>query len=513
MPVGRVDRRPWASCRKAVRRLTTVVLAATAVASLVVVPPATAQVAEGGFSDVTGGFHKAGIDALAELGLLSGTECAPGRFCPSDPMKRWTMAVWLVRTLDNAEPPAVSASRFADVDSGAWWAPHVERLAALRVTQGCKTGPLSFCPDETVNRGQMATFLWRAFDLEFAAPAGFTDIAGNFHEATIDALAGAGITVGCNTEPLRYCPGAPVTRAQMATLLARALGLIETPLPATAFATISAGLAHTCALRFSGIVRCWGDDSNGQTTVPQGTYSAVSAGSRHSCGVRTDGSVACWGDDSNGQTTVPQGTYSAVSAGSWHSCGQRSDGSIACWGANALAQGGYSGQSDAPEGTFVSVSAGLQHSCGVRTDRTVVCWGQSPFGQSEAPEGTFTTVSAGRLHSCGVRTDRTVACWGSNEWRGDYAGQAQPPSGTFSTVSAGWGHTCGLRTDRAITCWGNNYDRGGNYSGQAEAPQGTFRAVSTHAYHSCGVRTDGTIACWGANGSGQGDPPALRSLP
>ena len=330
----------------------TVVLATTAVASLVVVPPATAQVAENGFSDVTSGTHKANIDALAELGLLSGTECAPGQFCPGDPMKRWTMAVWLVRALDNVEPPAVSTSRFADVDSGAWWAPHVERLAALRVTKGCKTAPLRFCPDETVNRGQMASFLWRAFDLEFAAPAGFTDTAGNVHEATIDALAGAGITVGCKTEPLRYCPAAPVTRAQMATLLARALGLIEEPLPATAFATVSAGLAHTCALRISGIVRCWGDDSNGQTTVPQGTYSAVSAGRRHSCGVSTDGTVACWGDGQWGQTDEPVGTFTTVSAGAWHSCGVRTDSSIACWGADASAQRGFSGQADAPEGAF-----------------------------------------------------------------------------------------------------------------------------------------------------------------
>ena len=146
MPVRRVERRPWASCREAVKRLMTVVLATTAVASLVAVPPATAQVAEGGFSDVTGGTHKASIDALAEWGLISGTECAPGRFCPGDPMKRWTVAVWLVRALDNVEPPAVSASRFADVDSGAWWAPHVERLAALRVTKGCKTEPAALLP-------------------------------------------------------------------------------------------------------------------------------------------------------------------------------------------------------------------------------------------------------------------------------------------------------------------------------------------------------------------------------
>ena len=73
----------------------------------------------------------------------------------------------------------------------------------------------------------MATFLTRAFDLAAAEPAGFTDTEGSTHAASIDALAAAGVTVGCTTEPFRYCPSRPVTRAQMATLLARALGLLS----------------------------------------------------------------------------------------------------------------------------------------------------------------------------------------------------------------------------------------------------------------------------------------------
>ena len=44
----------------------------------------------------------------------------------------------------------------------------------------------------------------------------------------IEALFGAQITVGCSSEPLRFCPDLPVTRAQMATFLTRALTL---PIP------------------------------------------------------------------------------------------------------------------------------------------------------------------------------------------------------------------------------------------------------------------------------------------
>ena len=76
-----------------------------------------------------------------------------------------------------------------------------------------------------------ATFLVRAFDLAAAEPAGFADTAGNTHETNIDALAAARVTAGCKTDPLRYCPDRSVTRSQMATFLARALGLVEVPTP------------------------------------------------------------------------------------------------------------------------------------------------------------------------------------------------------------------------------------------------------------------------------------------
>ena len=183
------------------------------------------------FADVTGGVHKPAIDALAERSVFDGTECAEDMFCPGDEMNRWTMAVWLVRVLTEAEPPAVTESSFADVDPGNRWLAHIELLAELEVTKGCLVDPLRFCPDRSVTRAEMATFLARALDLPTADPAGFNDTGGNFHAADIDALAAARITAGCQTDPLRYCPDQPVTRAEMATFVARALGLVERPAP------------------------------------------------------------------------------------------------------------------------------------------------------------------------------------------------------------------------------------------------------------------------------------------
>ena len=173
--------------------------------------------------DDDGGVHEPSINRLAAAGVLEGTECGERRICPDDPLLRRVMAVWMVRVLGEAPAASGAQTRFADVPAGAWWASYVERLAQLEVTAGCDTDPLRYCPERSVTRGQMATFLVRALDLDAASPAGFTDTAGNTHAENIDALAAAGITAGCATDPLRYCPETPVNRAQMATFLSRAL--------------------------------------------------------------------------------------------------------------------------------------------------------------------------------------------------------------------------------------------------------------------------------------------------
>ena len=169
------------------------------------------------------GVHQTAVEALDAAGILQGTGCAADRLCPREPLPRWAMAVWLVRTLDGSDPQRSGTSRFADVEAWRWWAPHVERLADLGVTGGCRTRPARYCPHRPVTRAQMASFLQRAFRLSPAAAAGFSDTRGNTHESAIDSLAEAGITVGCSADPLRYCPTVPVTRAQMASFLHRAM--------------------------------------------------------------------------------------------------------------------------------------------------------------------------------------------------------------------------------------------------------------------------------------------------
>ncbi len=187
----------------------------------------------GGFSDVDpDGVHAPAVEGLAALGVFVGTECGDGLFCPGDPVQRWVMAVWMVRVLEPDRLPTGEGTRFADVDAPAWYAPYVERLADLGVTKGCRTEPLRFCPGGEVTRAQMASFLTRAFELEPPDTVeGFEDVGDGVHTEAIYALAASGITKGCRTEPLRFCPGAATSKAQMASFLKRAYTAFIGPCP------------------------------------------------------------------------------------------------------------------------------------------------------------------------------------------------------------------------------------------------------------------------------------------
>ena len=72
----------------------------------------------------------------------------------------------------------------------------------------------------------MAVFLDRAFDVLVSDGdlAPFIDVpAEAFFAPATDALFDAGVTLGCQSDPLAYCPLDAVSRAEMASFLARVL--------------------------------------------------------------------------------------------------------------------------------------------------------------------------------------------------------------------------------------------------------------------------------------------------
>jgi hypothetical protein len=121
----------------------------------------------------------------------------------------------------------LKAATFSDVQDTYWAWAFVERLYNAGVTGGCSTNPLQFCPDTAVTRDQMAVFLLKArHGQSYTPPAvggstGFGDVApDHWAAAWIKQLAAEGITGGCGEG--NYCPGAAVTRDQMAVFLLKA---------------------------------------------------------------------------------------------------------------------------------------------------------------------------------------------------------------------------------------------------------------------------------------------------
>jgi chitodextrinase len=94
------------------------------------------------------------------------------------------------------------------------------------ITRGCNP-PVNdlFCPDDPVTRAQMAAFVVRALGLVENRHPGFVDVpASSTFAGDVGRLATVGITRGCNP-PVNdlFCPDDPVTRGQLAAFLERAL--------------------------------------------------------------------------------------------------------------------------------------------------------------------------------------------------------------------------------------------------------------------------------------------------
>lgn len=99
------------------------------------------------------------------------------------------------------------------------------------------------------------------------------------------------------------------------------------PLPdLTDVVTLDAGAEHTCAVRASGTLVCWGHNDSGQLGVgdkklrakPTAVLGlknvvAVSAGVVHTCALQKDGRVFCWGGNRTGQLGNSQSAWSAMS--------------------------------------------------------------------------------------------------------------------------------------------------------------------------------------------------------
>ena len=172
------------------------------------------------FTDVppTSPFYRS-VESVLHKDVTTG--CTASFYCPSAPVTRDTMAVFLLVAKEprGYAPPACGASPvFADVPVSSPFCPWVEELARRGVVAGCGGG--LYCPSASVTREEMAVFLLAGGPAPPAcATAPFQDVPVSSPFCRwILQLTQMGITAGCGGG--NYCPGAPVTREQMAAFLA-----------------------------------------------------------------------------------------------------------------------------------------------------------------------------------------------------------------------------------------------------------------------------------------------------
>ncbi|MFD0277000.1 hypothetical protein ACFVHB_24265 [Kitasatospora sp. NPDC127111] len=382
------------------------------------------------------------------------------------------------------------------------------------------------------------------------------------------ASLGDGATVDHSTTPGRVCGGAPCTG------------------PLQDVVSISSGGFHTLALRSDGTVLAWGENGVGQlgdgttstrttpvpvcapgATAPCSSFLtdvvAVSAGAAHSLALRADGTVLSWGYNSygqlgNGTTTdspVPVeadlGTAVAIAAGGYHSLAVTTSGVVLSWGYNSNGQLGTGSNNNAsvpqPVCTPVlcdnyvqnaaAVAAGSFHSLVLNQDGTVLSFGANGYGQlgdgtttdrnipvqvcdvggCGTPLSGITALDAGYAHSLALRSGGFVRAWGLNSQGqlGDGTNTNSPlpvrvcavgvttPCGTFlsgiSAVAAGDFHSLALRTDGGVSAWGENASFGALGDGTTTNRNKPVRVCAVGQTAPCSRLLDGVTAIDGGN--------------
>jgi alpha-tubulin suppressor-like RCC1 family protein len=319
---------------------------------------------------------------------------------------------------------------------------------------------------------------------------------------------------------------------------------------------LASGDFHTCALLFSGNVRCWGRNDFGQlgtrsrndigddepaSSAPfvniGGQVTQLSAGSSHTCALLVTGTVRCWGLNDNGQLGYGNSLQNRI-IGDNEDVFQVGDVSITTSGVNVI-----------------QVSAGRSHTCALLEDGAVKCWGlgfrgqlgygnTDDIGDDENPSSVgfvdFGTpfqpiqIAAGSFATCASDAQGSVRCWGEGSAGQLGNGSTLDIGGTPSTIhpvtaqlgtlatkrlftSATSSYLCRITLEDAVQCWGFNSSGQLGYGntdtiGDDEAPSTTgnvnlggerVRELATGFNHTCVILENGSLECWGDNFSGQ----------
>jgi hypothetical protein len=213
-------------------------------AGLALAPPALAAGSDGpacpagvvpdaGFTDIEpGNPHDTAIDCIAWWEITTGKTATT--YEPNGSLLRWEMALFLNRTFEalrHVDEVPGNPQGFTDIGGVSVEAQKaINQLKELSITSG--TSPTTFEPQGLLTRAQMALFMTRLMHAEGivlpdGSDQGFTDIGGTSPEAqkAINQMKQLGITSGVTATT--YDPSGTVTRAQMASFLARSLNAVQ----------------------------------------------------------------------------------------------------------------------------------------------------------------------------------------------------------------------------------------------------------------------------------------------
>jgi ELWxxDGT repeat protein len=138
-------------------------------------------------------------------------------------------------------PQASLLATFQDVPASYFAWRFIEALVVGGVTGGCGGG--SFCPGQPITRAEMAVLLLTARGTAPPPATGtvFNDVPAGFWAGPwIEELAREGVVSGCSASPPLYCPSDDLTRAEMAVLLTVARHENPPPATGTRFADVPA---------------------------------------------------------------------------------------------------------------------------------------------------------------------------------------------------------------------------------------------------------------------------------
>jgi hypothetical protein len=294
---------------------------------------------------------------------------------------------------------------------------------------------------------------------------------------------------------------------------------------------IANGQYHTCALRSSGTVACWGSNAFGQLgigsmvdsltpVVVPGLTDVVdlAAGWEHTCALLSDGTVQCWGNNTRHQlgdgtnatqqlspvpvmregTGAPLDRVGHIEAGRYTTCGLRTSGFLDCWGDNGSEMIEFDGDTDYAEAHAVHIVP-------------------SKGGKGGKGEERVSLFAIGMSYIAALVPD-----YGAVFMTGDPAGTI--PYGSWTGYGEVWGgevddvvdlvsgndHVCIRRVSGIVECAGQNMSGqlsdGTQISPFADPVNTLFTsttAIMAFDDTTCARNTLGQVFCMGSNSEAQ----------